>query len=108
MIRNASVDAVAPAGAIWSSVNDMSKWMIAMLNGSRIEGKGDARLVSEATFDALFTPQTVVGPDAFYPTSRLTHPRWTTYGLGWFQEDYAGAPWIFTPAASTAWWRSSA
>lgn len=90
VIRNATVDAVAPAGAIWSNVNDMSKWMSAMLNGSRIEGKGDARLVSEATYNALFTAQTVVGPDAFYPTAKVTRPRWTTYGLGWFQEDYAG------------------
>jgi hypothetical protein len=32
----------------------------------------------------------MVTPEGFYPTAALTHPHWTTYGLGWFQEDYAG------------------
>ena len=27
---------------------------------------------------------------AFYPTAQITKPDWTTYGLGWFQQDYAG------------------
>ncbi len=25
-----------------------------------------------------------------YPTARLTHPHWVTYGFGWFQQDYEG------------------
>ena len=90
VIRNASVDAVAPAGAIWSSVHDMSKWMMAMIDGGRIDSRTGARLVSEATYRNLFSPHAIVGADAFYPTATLTHPRWTTYGLGWFQEDYGG------------------
>lgn len=34
--------------------------------------------------------QVMVPPDEFYPTAELTKPHWTTYGLGWFQEDYKG------------------
>lgn len=94
VISNASVDGVAPAGAIWSSVRDMAQWTKLLLAKGVVGGgegaSGAARLLSEKVIAELFTPQTMVGPDAFYPTSRLTAPHWTTYGLGWFQEDYGG------------------
>lgn len=86
-IENASVDGVAPAGSVWSSVEDMAKWSAMLLAG----GKSGARtLLSPATVDELFAPQTIVTREAFYPTARLTRPKWTTYGLGWFQQDYRG------------------
>ncbi len=88
VIENASVDPVAAAGAVWSSVGDMSKWMQFVLNGGRI-GPAGQRLLSEATFAELFTPQTIA-PYDMYPTTRLTRPHWMTYGLGWFQQDYHG------------------
>jgi CubicO group peptidase (beta-lactamase class C family) len=88
VIRNASVDPVAPAGAIWSCVADMSKWMRFMLDTARTaEGR---QLIKPATWAELLKPQTMVTPQGFYPTARLTHPHWTTYALGWFQEDYGG------------------
>jgi CubicO group peptidase (beta-lactamase class C family) len=95
VIENASVDGVAAAGAIWSSVRDMAQWTKLLLAGGAVPG-GEAgatngtRLLSEKTVTELFAPQTMVGADAFYPTARLTKPHWTTYGLGWFQADYAG------------------
>ena len=62
-----------------------------MLAGGTVgRGAGAPRLLSEKVMAELFTPQAMVGPDAFYPTARLTTPHWTTYGLGWFQSDYAG------------------
>jgi hypothetical protein len=86
-IENASVDGVAPAGSVWSSVSDMAKWSAMLLAG----GKAGARvLLSPATIDELFKPQTMVTTEAFYPTARLTKPKWITYGLGWFQQDYRG------------------
>ncbi len=88
VIENASVDPVAAAGAVWSSVGDMSKWMQFLLNGGRI-GPAGKRLISEETFAELFTPQTIA-PYEMYPTTRLTRPHWMTYGLGWFQQDYHG------------------
>jgi CubicO group peptidase (beta-lactamase class C family) len=86
-IENASVDGVAPAGSVWSSVNDMSKWMQMLLDG----GKAGTRVILKPeTVDELFKPQAMVTRDGFYPTARLTKPKWTTYGLGWFQQDYRG------------------
>jgi CubicO group peptidase (beta-lactamase class C family) len=87
VIRNASVDPVAPAGSIWSSVADMSKWMQFMLDSGRADGR---RLLQPATWGELLKPQTIVTPQGFYPTARLTRPHWTTYALGWFQHDYHG------------------
>src|SRR5919202_5917337 len=52
---------------------------------------GDGRqLIKPATWAELLKPQTMVTVQQFYPTARLTHPHWTTYALGWFQEDYNG------------------
>jgi CubicO group peptidase (beta-lactamase class C family) len=88
-IENASVDPVAAAGAVWSSVGDMSKWMQFLLDGGRVGGLNGKRLLSEASFAELFTPQTIA-PFEMYPTTRIVKPHWMTYGLGWFQQDYRG------------------
>ncbi len=87
-IENASVDPVDAAGSVWSSVEDMSKWLGFLLN----EGVTTAgvRLLEEETVEELFRPQTLVPRSQFYPTARLTEPEWTTYGLAWFQHDYKG------------------
>jgi CubicO group peptidase (beta-lactamase class C family) len=87
VIRNASVDPVASAGAVWSSVADMSKWMRFILDSGKVDGR---QLLKPQTFAELLEPQTMVTPGQFYPTARLTHPHWTTYSLGWFQQDYNG------------------
>jgi CubicO group peptidase (beta-lactamase class C family) len=85
VIENASVDPVAPAGSVWSSVHDMAKWMLFLLE------KGDkSSLLSASTRKELFRPQFIVDRQEFYPTARLTQPHWTTYSLGWFQHDYDG------------------
>jgi len=86
-IENASVDPVAAAGSIWSSVEDMSSWLAFLLRGCQTQ-EGEA-LLEPATCEELFAPQQIVR-DGFYPTTRLTRPHWTTYGLGWFQHDYEG------------------
>ena len=43
VIENTSVDPVASAGAVWSSVSDMAKWMQFLLDGGRIGGSGGKR-----------------------------------------------------------------
>ena len=86
-IENAAVDGVAPAGSVWSSVQDMSKWMQMLLAGGTSGGRV---LLKPETVAELFKPQAMVTTEAFYPTARLTKPHWTTYGLGWFQQDYRG------------------
>ncbi len=79
--------AVGPAGDVWSSVADMSKWMRFLLDSARVDGKA---LIKPATFAELFAPQTLVPGGEFYPSQELTRPKWKTYGLGWFQHDYHG------------------
>lgn len=87
VIRNRYVDPVAPAGSVWSSVADMAKWMRFLLDSGRFEGK---TLLKPATFAEMVKPQVTVPPSQFYPTAQLTRPHWTTYGLGFFQQDYNG------------------
>jgi CubicO group peptidase (beta-lactamase class C family) len=79
--------AIGPAGDVWSSVADMSKWMLFLLDSGRVAGK---QLLTPATWAELFDPQTMVPADEFYPSQELTKPHWRTYGLGWFQHDYRG------------------
>ena len=86
-IDNASVDGVAPAGSVWSSVHDLAKWTQMLIDEGKAGGKV---LLQPQTVAELFKPQAMVTRDGFYPTARLTKPNWTTYGLGWFQQDYRG------------------
>jgi CubicO group peptidase (beta-lactamase class C family) len=86
VIENRTVDPVAPAGSVWSSVGDMAKWMRFLLDSGRVDGK---RLLSEASYREIFTPQ-VIAPPSMYPTTRLTRPNFFTYGLAWFLHDYQG------------------
>ena len=79
VIENASVDAIAPAGSVWSSVFDMAQWMRFLLEGTTRDG---TELLSQETLEELFTPQTLVDPEEFYPTQAVTNPHWMTYGLG--------------------------
>ena len=86
VIENASVDQVAAAGSVWSSVADMSKWMRFMIDSGRVDGKA---LLQPGTWNELLTPVYVM-PSGFYPSAQLTRPKFNTYALGWFQQDYAG------------------
>lgn len=86
-IITSNTDPVAPAGSIWSSINDMTKWLQCMLDGGKI---GNKRLISEKQYSEIMKPNHIIPMQSFYPTTALTKPNWTTYGLGWFQHDYRG------------------
>jgi CubicO group peptidase (beta-lactamase class C family) len=75
------------AGGVWSSADDINKWMLFLLDSAKINGK---RLLKPETYQEIFSPHSIVSSDEFYPTATLTKPHFTTYGLGWFQEDYKG------------------
>lgn len=77
---------VGSAGAVWSSADDISKWVICMLDSSKYSG---GRLLKPETWTEIFTPQTFF-PEDEYPTMQLLKPNWRTYGLGWYQHDYRG------------------
>ena len=88
-----STDAVAPAGSVWSSVTDMSKWMRFMLDSGRV---GTTRLVAPATFREIVAPQ-IRAPMSEYPALELAQPHFFSYALGWFVQDYQGETvWMHT------------
>jgi CubicO group peptidase (beta-lactamase class C family) len=75
------LDGLAPAASISSSVNDMSKWALALLNDGKV---GTRQVISNAAIQATRQPQDIVG--------RVTHlngeSNYELYGLGWFLQDY--------------------
>ena len=81
------VDGIAPAGAMYSNVLDMSRWLRFLLRGGRLH---DSALVRPETFAELFRPQTLIPRESFYPTARRTGANFTAYGFGWFLQDYRG------------------
>lgn len=87
VIEPFSADAIGPAGSVQSCIDDLALWTICMLDSSKYKG---GQLLSSTTWKELFTPQVLIPDSQFYPTIQLTRPNWTSYGLGWFQQDYRG------------------
>lgn len=70
------------AGGVYSSVTDMSKWVMAMINSGKYGPDLKERLFSETVHRELWTPQTIIAggnPAAF-----------SSYGLGWFLSNVNG------------------
>jgi CubicO group peptidase (beta-lactamase class C family) len=72
------------AGGIYSSVADLSKWVIMQMNNGKYGD--DKRLFSEAVHWQMWTPQTIIpfGPSSYYNT------HFGAYGLGWGLSDVKG------------------
>jgi CubicO group peptidase (beta-lactamase class C family) len=88
-----STDAIAPAGSVWASVSDMSRWMRFILDSGRV---GTTRLIQPATFREIVAPQIRVPMDE-YPALQLAQPHFFSYALGWFVQDYHGQTvWMHT------------
>jgi CubicO group peptidase (beta-lactamase class C family) len=87
----AVVDPIPAAGSVWTSANDMAKWISFLLSPETARRADGTPLLKAETVAELFRPQVVIQPGGFYPTVEKTQPKWTTYGLGWFQHDYRGA-----------------
>jgi CubicO group peptidase (beta-lactamase class C family) len=82
-IPYARLDALAAAAGICSSVNDLSKWVIMLLNNGKA---GNKQVIPAAAIQATRDPQVVVG--SVHRLNGETDEE--QYGLGWFLEDYAG------------------
>jgi CubicO group peptidase (beta-lactamase class C family) len=84
------LDNAAPAGAINSSVAEMSKWVMLQLNHGKFPGS-DQRLFSEAQSREMWTAQTLlaVGEGGDSPLAAL-RPKFAAYALGWGVQDYHG------------------
>ncbi|MCP3142846.1 serine hydrolase [Pyxidicoccus xibeiensis] len=81
----------APAGAINSSVNELSRWMLAQLERGAIPGtEGKKRLFSEEQSREMWSAQTVLPLKE--PSKALAGARanFAAYGLGWSLRDYRG------------------
>ena len=87
VIERDSADRIGAAGSVYSNIDEIALWLQCMLDSSKYEG---GRLVTPATWMTLLKPQTLVTESEFYPTKQLTKPNFTTYALGWFQQDYKG------------------
>lgn len=79
----AQLDNLAPAGSISSSVNDLGKWVMALLNDGKV---GPRQIIPQAAIAATRQPQDYVG--SIHHLSGETN--YELYGLGWFLQDYAG------------------
>ncbi len=78
----------AAAGGLSSSANDMARWLqVQLAQGALPEGK---RLYSEASAQAMWTPQVPIPINAYpAPITDIT-PQFSSYALGWNVQDYRG------------------
>jgi len=79
-------DQIGAAGMVWSSTKDVRNYLTFLVNDG-IFNKDT--ILKPKTFQYLFKPHSILTESA-YPTTVLTKPKWSTYGLGWFQQDYRG------------------
>jgi CubicO group peptidase (beta-lactamase class C family) len=79
------IDAMAPAGSISSSVNDMANWVTTWIEGGKYKGK--EILPASYTAQAMGS-QMVIGPGL--PEKEKPDLFLSNYGLGWFLSSYRG------------------
>lgn len=72
---------IGAAGGIYSSVNDLSKWMLMQLNGGKYGDDLSNTIFSENRQKEMWTPYTRTG-FSIDPNPR-TGNHFTAYGLGW-------------------------
>src|SRR5208282_18692 len=83
------LDNAAPAGAINSSVAEMSKWLMLQLNHGKIPGT-EQRIFSEAQSREMWTAQTLTPIGAGDSPLAALRPKFSAYALGWGIRDYHG------------------
>jgi CubicO group peptidase (beta-lactamase class C family) len=78
--------AIAPAGAINSNVQDLSRWVIALLNGGRVDGK---QVIPAAVLRETMTP-TLAMPNATLESRGWGENLNQYYGMGRWVSSYRG------------------
>ncbi|HSQ34383.1 MAG TPA: serine hydrolase domain-containing protein, partial [Candidatus Binatia bacterium] len=73
---------VGPAGAINSSVNDMSRWLLVHLNSGTLDGKP---MIQPQTLEDMHLAHMPTGQ-----TPTLVELSPASYGMGWFVDTYRG------------------
>ena len=87
-LEHMPLDNNAPAGAIVSSVDDMSRWVIALLNKGDL-GNGK-RLFSEKQARILWTPLTILPIADPSPELADVQAHFSDYAMGEVLQDYRG------------------
>jgi CubicO group peptidase (beta-lactamase class C family) len=77
------IDNLAPAGSISSSANDMSKWLIMLLNNGKF---GDTQVVPEAAIAETRYPHSIAGKGG----AVFNKGHFALYGLGLGLREYEG------------------
>jgi CubicO group peptidase (beta-lactamase class C family) len=82
-IPYAQIDGLAPAGSISSCINDMSKWVLLLLNDGKA---GTRQVIPLSAIKATREPQDIVGPEHHLDGET----NYELYGLGWMLQTYSG------------------
>jgi CubicO group peptidase (beta-lactamase class C family) len=91
-IDDTSVDSIAPAGAVNSTIGDMSRYALMYVNGGK--AANGRQLLSSAVLDEMQLPQISVPMRAKFPEIGPTH-----YGFGLFVSSYRGHRHIYHTGA---------
>ena len=85
-VRWRNIDNAGPAGSINSNVVDMAQWVRMQLAGGQYAGKS---IITRRQVDEMHAPHTIIRIDS---AARANNPdtHFSSYGLGWFLEDYRG------------------
>jgi CubicO group peptidase (beta-lactamase class C family) len=83
IIPYGKIDNLAPAGSISSSINDMSHWVMAQLNGGRYN---DKQVIPQSAIAQTWWPHSIMGNGGH----RFTRAHFALYGLGWMLQEYSG------------------
>ncbi|MFP4060009.1 MAG: serine hydrolase [Bacteroidales bacterium] len=77
-------NACKPAGAIYSSVEDMAAWLIMLLDSGKYNGN---EIIPYSVIQDMFTPRTNL---MVSPAQQKFGVHFRDYGLGWVMYDYNG------------------
>ena len=80
-----NIAAMGPAGAINSSVSEMSNWLITWINGGKFKGE---QIIPEDYVKEAMSAQMVVS--AGTPSKEHPDVQFSNYGYGWFLASYQG------------------
>ncbi|MDX2076086.1 MAG: serine hydrolase domain-containing protein [bacterium] len=80
---NPPIHVVAPAGAVWTTIEDMASYVITQMNGG-VTSDG-VRIVSEENLAETWKPSVSIGGDE----NGIEN---TAYGMGWVTQTYQGIP----------------
>ncbi|PAW80087.1 MAG: penicillin-binding protein [Verrucomicrobia bacterium Tous-C9LFEB] len=84
-------DGVAPAGAIISNIQELSHWLIALMNDGTYEGK---QVLPPSALKATLAPS-IAMPNVFGETRGWWENLNAAYGMGRWQSSYRGHPFTF-------------